>query len=133
LELLIKFFQKTDIDLDAYSGLKRASKSQYKTQGRLPSFATLFFWATELDVNLHWLLLGEGPMFRKDMQTLTQGEIRDLRNELTDVLRENRKLQNENRMLREQQAIEQHDVFPSRARDARIGSSAAPSPHTDIE
>jgi transcriptional regulator with XRE-family HTH domain len=86
LELLIKNLKKTGIDLEAYPGLKRQSKSQYKTQGQLPSFTTLALWAEKLDVNLHWLLLGEGEMLRTPQQAGgPEGETEALRQRVADM------------------------------------------------
>lgn len=78
------------------------------------------------DISRHWLLTGEGEMEE-------QNHLKKLEREMLDVLRENRNLLNENRLLREQLTNEQHDVFPVRVGDARIGNIAAHLSHQDTD
>ncbi|MDR0477014.1 MAG: helix-turn-helix domain containing protein [Desulfobulbaceae bacterium] len=97
----------------------------------LPTAPILTAWSIELDLNINWLLLGEGPMFRREIGGADQHETRKLKDELTDVLRENRDLNNENKMLRAQLASGQHDAFPARPASAHTGRSVARSGQPD--
>jgi hypothetical protein len=86
LELLIKKLKFDGIDVERYPGLNSQGKSGYKKKGSLPSCETLALWAASLDVNLHWLLLGEGEMLRTPQQAGgSEGETEALRMRVADM------------------------------------------------
>ena len=68
LKLLLNILKQQGIKGEHVKGLSRQNLSKSMHQGSLPKAGTLALWAEELDVNLHWLLLNEGPMFRRDLR-----------------------------------------------------------------
>lgn len=49
-------------------GVSQAAISHYEKNERIPNSDLLSKMADKLNVNLHWLLLGEGPMFKEEIE-----------------------------------------------------------------
>jgi hypothetical protein len=110
IESLIKSLKFFGVDVESYPGLNRGGVFKYK-RGSIPNGDTLALLAKEHDVNLHWLLLGEGPMFRKQIAVEIQVEIKKVKDKLQDVQENYYNLNEEYRQFRKQQ-VNGHPAVP---------------------
>ncbi|WP_084630561.1 helix-turn-helix domain-containing protein [Desulfovibrio aminophilus] len=70
LSALAKSLGKEDQELAQLGGISKETLSGYKSGRAQPRFGALLEWCKNTGVNANWLLLGEGPMFRDQIQTL---------------------------------------------------------------
>ena len=57
-------------------GLSKQSMENYRKRGTIPSGKTLVTWSMILDLDINWLLLGEGEMLRSQAQESPNTDIR---------------------------------------------------------
>lgn len=72
LELFVKIIQAAGVNSEEVPGLKKQTRHNYRKRENIPASQFLLYWSTNFDLNLHWLLLGEGPMFRKEIRDAVQ-------------------------------------------------------------
>ena len=70
LASLAKSLGKEDQEVAQLGGISKETLSGYKSGRAQPRFGALLEWCKNTGVNANWLLLGEGPMFRDQIQTL---------------------------------------------------------------
>ncbi len=70
LAALAKSLGKEDQELAQLGGISKETLSGYKSGRAQPRFGALLEWCKNTGVNANWLLLGQGPMFRDQIQTL---------------------------------------------------------------
>lgn len=91
----MKNANKNGKELAEIAGISKQSFSAYKDSS-LPNAPVLAAWSRGLDLNINWLLLGEGPMLRSQAQATANAaqeqELQELRAEVARLKDENYRL-----------------------------------------
>lgn len=91
--------KKKGYQLAEAAGIKPQSISGYKNNGSLPKAEVLAAWAKEFDLNINWLLTGEGEMLQSEKPAPAPQP--GLEREVAAMHREIELLTDQNRVLKE--------------------------------
>lgn len=94
LNIFIDFVKKTHGYLEQQPGMKKQARENYRNKGTLPSAPILATWSKIFDLNVNWLLTGEGDMFIRAGETghSTQMALDEKDRLIAELLLENREL-----------------------------------------
>lgn len=110
LNLFIENLKKSGIQLECVPGLSKQARLNYRQRGNIPASRILLHWSTMFDLNVNWLLLGEGEMLRTPKACSKRGRMPD-DEEMTCIQAELVRLRTETYQLQKQLIVAQARII----------------------